>query len=128
MNFRIHQPLIQQQSTHDTETIKQKNNDAKSFKQLLRTELVNETKLKMSKHAETRFQQRGIALSNETWNKVEKAVDDARTKGVKEALILTNSAALVVSTTNKLIITALDRMSAREHLFTNIDGTVVIDE
>lgn len=71
---------------------------------------------------------RGILLSDEVWNKVENAVKKARHKGVKEALVLTNEAAFVVSTRNEMIITALDRQSAEEHVFTNIDGTVVINE
>lgn len=127
MNFRIHHPLIQPSSLQ-----KQKIHPAKSkshsFNEILKAELNHETKLKISKHAESRFRERGISLTNETWEKVEQAVQHARNKGVKEALILTSKAALVVSTVNELIITALDRKSASEHVFTNIDGTIVIDE
>lgn len=128
MKFRIQHPIIQPTEI-DKRAIKQKKSEKTvSFKQLFQAELENETNLKVSKHAETRMRQRGISLSNETWNKVEKAVQNARNKGVQEAVVLTKKAAFIVSTTNELIITALDRKSPGEHLFTNVDGTILIDE
>lgn len=127
MNFRIQHPVIQPTSLQK-QISKPAESKSHSFNEFLKAELANDTKLKISKHAESRFHERRITLSNETWEKVERAVQNARHKGVKEALVLTNKAALVVSTVNELIITALDRKSAGEHLFTNIDGTIVIDD
>lgn len=125
INFRVqHPPIHPSHAHHQAISKKTKNNN---FKELFKTELTNETNLKISKHAETRFQQRGISLSNEMWKKVENAVEHARTKGVTEALVLTKEAALVVSTKNKLVITALDRQSAEEQIFTNINGTILIE-
>lgn len=128
MNFKVHQqisPLSLFEKRKFETANKQKDS---TFQQLLETELTKAAKLKLSKHAETRLEQRNIQFTNELWNKVEKAVYQAEKKGVKEALVLTNHAALVVSTTKKVVITALDRKSANEHVFTNIDGTIVIEE
>lgn len=127
MNFKVHQQIspLSLIEKKPVQTNKQKNS---AFKQLLQTEITKTTELKLSKHAETRLQQRQIQLTNEVWDKVEKAVSQAEQKGVKEALVLTNQAALVVSTAKKVVITALDRKSASEHVFTNIDGTIVIEE
>lgn len=127
MNFKVQHPLIQPGPIEKQAHI-HKQSTNQSFKQLFHAELANGTTLQLSKHAETRMSDRGISLSVEKWNKVENAVKNARQKGVKEALVLTNEAAFVVSTKNELIITALDRQSAGEHVFTNIDGTVVINE
>ena len=127
MNFRVHQPIIQP-STLEKRPVEQKKATSSKFQQLFQLEINQKTKLKMSKHAETRIQQRGITITDTLLNKLEKAVNQAQTKGVKEALVLTNEAAFVVSTKNQLVITALDRKSASEHVFTNIDGTIVIDE
>lgn len=127
MNFKIQYPVIQPNS-QQKQLNKLGKSNSNSFNEIFKAELANDPKLKISKHAKSRFHERGISLSDETWEKVEWAVQNARHKGVKEALVLTNKAALVVSTVNELIITALDRKSAGEHLFTNIDGTIVIDD
>jgi len=128
MNFNVHQP-ISPLHLYEKRKIQSKILPKDSaFNQLLKTELTKTANLKLSKHAENRLYERNIHLSNEMWKKVEKAVHQAEQKGVKEALVLTNQAAFVVSTSKKVIITALDRKSASEHVFTNIDGTIVIEE
>jgi flagellar operon protein len=47
-------------------------------------------------------------------------------KGVKQPLVILDQATLIVSATNHTVITALDRQEAKEQLFTNIDGTIVL--
>lgn len=128
MNVNVHQPIspLHLYEKRKIQTANHQNDS--TFKQLLKTELTKTANLKLSKHAETRLHERKIHLTNEMWNKVEKAVYQAEQKGVKEALVLTNQAAFVVSTTKKVVITALDRKSASEHVFTNIDGTIVIEK
>ena len=46
--------------------------------------------------------------------------------GAKESLILTDKAAFVVSVKNNTVITAVDRDSMKENVFTNIDSTMLI--
>lgn len=127
MSFKVHHPFSSL-SVFGKRTVQSSKPKDLAFKQIFEAELTNQTHLRLSKHAESRLQQRDIYFTSETWNKVEKAVYEAESKGVKEALVLTSDAALVVSTTKKVVITALDRKSANEHVFTNIDGTVVIEE
>lgn len=48
--------------------------------------------------------------------------------GVKESLVLLNDAALIVSAKNNTVITAMNRKEATEQIFTNINGTIIMNE
>lgn len=82
--------------------------------------------LKFSAHAQTRMQSRGIELSPDEMLKIKDAVGRAGAKGSRESLILTDKAAFVVSVRNGTVITAIDRDSLKQNVFTNIDSTVMI--
>lgn len=86
----------------------------------------NEHELKISKHANERMTQRNIQISADEWQQVTDKVFEARTKGVNQPLVLMDQAALIVSAKNATVITAMDRTEAKEQLFTNIDGTIVL--
>ncbi|TYS16279.1 flagellar protein [Rossellomorea vietnamensis] len=83
--------------------------------------------LSISKHAEFRLKQRNIQISPQIWTEVESKVALAKEKGVKEPLVLLQNAALIVSAKNGIVITAMDRQEASSQIFTNIDGTIIID-
>ena len=82
--------------------------------------------LKISKHASERMQLRDISISNHEWEIITEKVSEAKQKGVKQPLVILDQATLIVSATNHTVITALDRYEAKEQLFTNIDGTIVL--
>ena len=82
--------------------------------------------LKFSAHAKARLQSRGIDLSPEDLVKMQEAVQKVSQKGSRERLILTDKAAFVVSVKNNTVITAVDRDSLKENVFTNIDSTIMI--
>ena len=82
--------------------------------------------LKISKHANERITERNIAISDEEWQNVTEKVFEARDKGVKQPLVIMEQAALIVSAKNATVITAMDRSEAKQQLFTNIDGTIVL--
>ena len=42
------------------------------------------------------------------------------------AIVLMDQAALIISAKNATVITAMDRTEAKQQLFTNIDGTIVL--
>ena len=46
-------------------------------------------------------------------------------KGSRDAVVLLDGSAFVVSVKNKTVITAVDAQSMREHVFTNIDSAVI---
>ena len=57
--------------------------------------------------------------------RLEQAVGKAEAKGSKDALVLVDGTAFVVSVTNKKVITAIDEGSVRENVFTNIDSAII---
>ena len=83
--------------------------------------------VKFSQHASQRLQTRNISLNNDQMNQLKSAVDKAAQKGARESLILMNNdLALVVSVTNRTVITAMDGASIRDNVFTNIDSAVIV--
>ncbi|CAI9390934.1 TIGR02530 family flagellar biosynthesis protein [Niallia sp. Sow4_A1] len=83
--------------------------------------------LNISKHANERLQQRGIEIDDAKWKAIEEKVTQAKKMGIKESLILLNNAALIVSAKNNTVITAMDRDEATDQIFTNINGTIIMN-
>ncbi|BDH61145.1 flagellar protein [Ureibacillus massiliensis 4400831 = CIP 108448 = CCUG 49529] len=115
------QPLLQPQKSLKTNTIQTK----QSFLEHLQ-EATNSQELKISKHANERLIERNISISDEEWQVVTDKVFEARSKGVNQPLVLMEQAALIVSAKNATVITAMERTEAKNQLFTNIDGTIVL--
>ncbi|MNS44754.1 hypothetical protein D3C72_772050 [compost metagenome] len=84
------------------------------------------TKLKLSAHAQQRLNARDIKLTQQDWDNIHQGVERAAAKGAREALVLTDKAALVVSVKNRTVITAVDPASMKENVFTNIDSAVIV--
>lgn len=79
-----------------------------------------------SRHAVERLESRQLDLSEQDLAKLDDTVDKMARKGAKESLIYMHDIALVVSVANRKVITAMDGMSARENIFTNIDSAAII--
>lgn len=107
-------------------TTKQVITPKQSFLQHLHDATVK-TELKVSKHANQRLIDRNIHISEAQWQLINDKVAEARSKGVKDSLVLMDQAALIVSAKNATVITAMDRSEANNQLFTNIDGTIVLN-
>lgn len=82
--------------------------------------------LKVSKHATERLTERNITISEAEWAHVTDKVNEAKAKGIRDSLVLMDQAALIVSAKNSTVITAMDRKEAKDQLFTNIDGTIIL--
>ena len=82
--------------------------------------------LKISAHAQARLSSRNIELTAQDWEKIQQGVEKAAAKGSREALVLSDKAALVVSVRNRTVITAVDPGSMKDNVFTNIDSAVVV--
>ena len=96
------------------------------FKQMFSQELARQKDVQFSKHAQQRLFSRGIDLDDATLSKLAGAIDRASVKGSKEALVLGDSAAFLVSIPNRTVITAFDRNHLQEGVVTSIDSAVVI--
>ena len=121
-------PSIQQvQNEHlKPKKVGQKAQESMGFDALLRQKLQAKEDVIFSKHASMRLQARNITLSEEQMTKLNQGIRSAEEKGIKESLVLVDNIALVVNIENKTVVTALDKAEAREHVFTNIDGAVVL--
>lgn len=87
---------------------------------------VGKKELTISKHAKLRLNQRNISLTDNDIKKIDKAIEKAGQKGIKDALILMDNKAFVANVKNNTIITASTNEKLEENVFTNIDGAVIV--
>lgn len=96
------------------------------FADVLSTQLTRQGEVQFSNHAQSRIASRNIAITPSEQAEIRNAVDQAASKGAREALLLLDQAALVVSVPNRTVITALGRNELASHVFTNIDSAVIV--
>lgn len=94
-----------------------------SFKEALE----KETSLVISKHAQKRLDERNISIQDSKWKEIQMKISEAKTKGIRDSLVVTNNAALIVNVPNNTVITAMNRDEASSQIFTNINGTIILD-
>lgn len=120
------QPIIPAGSAKDGKKIQQTQQLGQTgFKEILENQISSGV-IKFSAHAQQRLDSRNIQLTPADIAKIGNAVDRAAMKGSKDSLVLMNKLALVVSVTNKTVVTAVDEASMKEHVFTNIDSAVFV--
>jgi flagellar operon protein len=99
-----------------------------SFRDVLRTaQAPAAAPLKFSAHAQQRLESRNIRLSNDDVAKMNAMADKAAAKGAKQSLFMMRDVAMVVSISNRTVITAVDQQSMKENVFTNIDSAAILD-
>lgn len=84
------------------------------------------SELKFSKHATMRLEHRNINLSAEQSERLEAGVQKASEKGINESLVVVDSLAFIVNVPNRTVVTAIDGQESDGHIFTNIDGAVIV--
>lgn len=87
---------------------------------------IQEPDLTFSKHAIEQIKHRDIHLDEAGLKKLNQGLHQARAKGIKESLVLMDNVAYLVSVKNARVITALAAQETKNHVFTNIDGAVVL--
>jgi flagellar operon protein len=103
----------------------EKSSQLANFKDILAQE---QQELKISKHAQERLNERNITIDDNQWKIIESKMKEAKQKGITDSLVVMNEAALLVSAKNNTVVTALDRNEATGRIFTNINGTILINE
>lgn len=127
INNRITPSIQQVQNEYLKSQINKKSEtQTTDFANILQQQVNSSEGLKFSKHASMRMSTRQIELSDDQMLRLTVGVSKAKAKGIKESLVLMDNIALVVNIENKTVVTALDQTEAREHIFTNIDGAVVL--
>jgi flagellar operon protein len=98
---------------------------AASFEGVLRAKLDQAAGIHFSGHALERLRRRGIDMGEATMARLEDGVSRASAKGAREALVLIDGTAFVVSVRNRTVITAVGADQMRDRVFTNIDSAVI---
>lgn len=81
--------------------------------------------VQFSNHALQRLGRRGIEVDQATLARLDDGVGRAAAKGAREAVVLVDQSAFVVSVRNRTVITAIGREHLRDHVFTNIDSAAI---
>jgi flagellar operon protein len=81
--------------------------------------------VQFSKHALQRLERRGLDVDPSTQARLQDGVDRAAGKGARDAVVLVDDKAFVVSVANRTVITAVGRDQMKDHVFTNIDSAVI---
>jgi flagellar operon protein len=93
-----------------------------SFREVLGNSISRQ--VQFSKHAALRLNNRDISLTGDQMDRVESAITKAREKGIRDSLVLVDNMALIVNVKSRTVITAMNQ--SNEHVFSNIDGAVIV--
>lgn len=122
MDHRIYQttPFV----TPPTKTSLSQKQSTVSFKDVLH----EQNQIKISRHASERMHERNILIDNKQWELIQGKMQEAKEKGVTDSLVILSDATLVVSTKNNTVVTAMNRDEFASKIFTNINGTILIQD
>ena len=83
------------------------------------------SEIHFSKHAAQRMQSRGMEMTPGLLSDLNQAVQRARDKGSKDAVLIGDKSAFIVNIPNNTIITMMTEREMKENIFTNIDSAVL---
>lgn len=83
--------------------------------------------LHLSSHAMRRLQERNLSLDKEEYAKLQSAIDKLKIKGGQDSLVITGKAAYIIDVPKNTIVTAIDKDSIGENVFTKIDSTILMN-
>lgn len=92
----------------------------------LETQLQERGTVAFSKHANERLSLRNIHLTDTQMQRLNQGVEQARDRNIQESLVMLDDLAFIVNVRNNTVVTALDQSGEAGHVFTNIDGAVII--
>ena len=96
-----------------------------AFADVLRDASVKSDGVQFSKHALQRLERRGLTVDGASMERLQEGVSRAAGKGARDAVVLVDDTAFVVSVRNRTVITAVGRDQMKDPVFTNIDSAVI---
>jgi flagellar operon protein len=102
------------------------NKSSNDFNSILKKEIGKQESFTISNHAAERLRKRNIDFTKEDMKKINEAINKASDKGCKDSVIFFKDTALITSIKNRTIITAVDKESSKDNVFTNIDSVVLL--
>lgn len=126
--------LPSQKKTDEVNKLKQ--GETSEFKGLLDSQVQDLTTpaiapqakgIQLSTHAMRRLQERNISIDKEEYTKLQTAMDRLKLKGGQDSLVITGKAAYIVDVPKNTIVTAIDKDSIGENVFTKIDSTILMN-
>ncbi len=95
-----------------------------SFAESLQSEY-SKSGIQFSKHAAQRMQSRGMEMTPGLLSDLNQAMQRARDKGSKDAVLIGDKSAFIVNIPNNTIVTMMTEREMKENIFTNIDSAVL---
>ncbi len=83
--------------------------------------------LHLSTHAMRRLQERNLSIDKDEYAKLQSAIDKLKIKGGQDSLVITAKAAYIVDVPKNTIVTAIDKDSIGDNVFTKIDSTILMN-
>ncbi|AUN96987.1 hypothetical protein DOM21_16795 [Bacteriovorax stolpii] len=126
--------LPSQKKTDDVNKLKQ--GETSEFKGLLDSQVAEQEGqsalapkkgIQLSTHAMRRLQERNISIDKDEYTKLQTAMDRLKLKGGQDSLVITGKAAYIVDVPKNTIVTAIDKESIGENVFTKIDSTILMN-
>jgi len=96
------------------------------FGALLQNAMEEGGKVRFSKHAAARVEQRGIEVTDSLLRDLNQAVGKAREKGAKDVAVIGRQGAFIVNIPNNVVVTTMTSQEMKQNIFTNIDSAVLI--
>lgn len=110
--------------------------ETSEFKSLLDSNLEQSSKnsvsdapkgLHLSTHAMRRLQERNLTIDKDEYQKIQSAIDKLKLKGGQDSLVITSKAAYIIDVPKNTIVTAIDKDSIGDNVFTKIDSTILMN-
>ncbi len=83
--------------------------------------------LNLSVHAARSLKERGMEIDGDEFLKIKNAMNALKNKGGQDSLIITGKGAYIVDVGNNKIVTAIDKESIAQNVFTKIDSTMIVN-
>ena len=104
--------------------------DREEFNKLLKEEINGirgQHGINVSVHAAKRLKERSISADSDEFFKLKGAMEKLKSKGGQDSLVITSKAAYILDVNNNKIVTAIDKDSMAQNVFTKIDSTLIVD-